>query len=302
MKGAAGGLAALALLAACAGPVPGAPSRSVETGFVIERRAGQPSREEYDALQRHLMAAGLMRTDLDPADAPYSNADLVRNFGRVAFYVARSGLKDVRRMRRWEGPVRYRLYGSGFGAKDVAEVEALMGRIARLTGRPVAPAPDGEAENFAIYLTEPGERDRISAEIAARDREAALVFDFWRSGDEAICMFNIEDRDGALVEAHVFIGTETAGLLRRSCFHEEIVQAMGLPNDHELVRPSLFNDDEEFALFTRHDEWLMRLLYHPDIRPGMTFAEAEPVVRALLRRLRPEGETNLLAAAPDADD
>ncbi|MEL6775220.1 MAG: DUF2927 domain-containing protein, partial [Pseudomonadota bacterium] len=72
--------------------------------------------------------------------------------------------------------------------------------------------------------------------------------------------------------------------------HEEITQVLGLGNDHPEVRPSIFNDDEEFALLTEHDEWLVRLLYHDRLRPGMTEDEALPIVREVIGQLRPEGE------------
>jgi Protein of unknown function (DUF2927) len=51
------------------------------------------------------------------------------------------------------------------------------------------------------------------------------------------------------------------------------------------ARSSIFNDDEEFALLTDHDELLLRILYSPDLRPGMTPEEARPIVFSLARRL-----------------
>ena len=44
---------------------------------------------------------------------------------------------------------------------------------------------------------------------------------------------------------------------------------MGLANDSPDARPSVFNDDEEFAFLTRHDELLLKMLYDPRLRPGM---------------------------------
>ncbi|WP_372802367.1 DUF2927 domain-containing protein, partial [Paracoccus seriniphilus] len=45
------------------------------------------------------------------------------------------------------------------------------------------------------------------------------------------------------------------------------------------------NDDEEFALLTRHDELLLQILYDPRLRPGMTAAEATPIVRSIATEL-----------------
>jgi hypothetical protein len=64
-----------------------------------------------------------------------------------------------------------------------------------------------------------------------------------------------------------------------------MAQGMGLSNDSPEARPSVFNDDEEFALLTPHDEALLRILYDPRLRPGMTAEEAMPIVRAIAEEI-----------------
>ena len=81
------------------------------------------------------------------------------------------------------------------------------------------------------------------------------------------------------------IPSEHPDLLRLTCIHEELAQALGLPNDSNAARPSIFNDDEEFALLTPQDEAMLRLLYNPALHPGMTEAQARPIVQTLASRL-----------------
>ena len=64
-----------------------------------------------------------------------------------------------------------------------------------------------------------------------------------------------------------------------------MAQGLGLPNDSPLARPSIFNDDEEFALLTRHDELLLTMLYDDRLTPGMTPDEARPVLQQLAQGL-----------------
>jgi hypothetical protein len=90
---------------------------------------------------------------------------------------------------------------------------------------------------------------------------------------------------GAYTRAFAVIRAEHPDLLRLSCLHEELTQGLGLPNDSPRARPSIFNDDEEFALLTDQDELLLRMLYSPELRPGMTPEEARPIVETLARRL-----------------
>ena len=73
--------------------------------------------------------------------------------------------------------------------------------------------------------------------------------------------------------------------MRLSCIHEEIAQGLGLANDSPTARPSIFNDDEEFALLTTQDELMLKILYNPALRPGMTESEARPIVESLAARL-----------------
>jgi len=53
------------------------------------------------------------------------------------------------------------------------------------------------------------------------------------------------------------------------------------------VRPSIFNDDGEFALLTDHDEDLLRILYDLRLAPGMTAEQAMPIVRRIAGELAP---------------
>jgi hypothetical protein len=92
-------------------------------------------------------------------------------------------------------------------------------------------------------------------------------------------------RTGAYTAAVAVIRAELPDRLRLSCIHEELAQGMGLGNDHPQARPSIFNDDEEFALLTRHDEFLLRMLYDPRLRPGMTVAQARPIFTQIAAEL-----------------
>jgi hypothetical protein len=86
-------------------------------------------------------------------------------------------------------------------------------------------------------------------------------------------------------QAVAVIRAEHPDLMRLACIHEEIAQGLGLVNDSPQARPSIFNDNEEFGLLTRHDELLLRLLYDSRLTPGMTVAVAEPLVRTIAAEL-----------------
>ncbi len=91
--------------------------------------------------------------------------------------------------------------------------------------------------------------------------------------------------DGVYTAAVAVIRAEQPDIMRLACLQEEIAQGLGLANDSPEARPSIFNDDEEFALLTRHDELLLRILYDPRLKPGMDAATAAPIVREIVAGL-----------------
>ena len=267
--------------------------------------AGRPTAEDYAAYENSLRAKGKLRVTTVAADAPFDAADLARNFERVSLNreadATRPGGDDNLEptpLRRWEGPLRYRLRGGAVMPADRAEVASLMARIARLTGLDIAEAEDGA--NFLILITTPEERDRVAAGLAESAPRFAQTFRYWRERPELICVADnifLRDHPYRIGAAMVVIGAETRGLLRRACLHEELAQALGPANDHSAVRPSIFNDDGEFALLTHHDELLLRIHYDPRLAPGMTAAEAMPIVRQIARELVPDPEAGRVATA-----
>src|SRR5690606_30868465 len=112
-------------------------------------------------------------------------------------------------------------------------------------------------------------------------------YEIWRRTPDWICGVTLatDARErNRLRGAHIFIGSEATGIMRRLCLHEEITQGLGLTNDSD-ARPSIFNDDQEFALLTDHDRLLLRTLYDPRLKPGMTEAEAMPLVKRIVGEL-----------------
>ncbi|HEX4553848.1 MAG TPA: DUF2927 domain-containing protein, partial [Xanthobacteraceae bacterium] len=70
------------------------------------------------------------------------------------------------------------------------------------------------------------------------------------------------------------------------CAYEEILQALGPINDDESVPWTMFNDDVQMGFFDLYDQYLLNLLYHARIRPGMTREEARGVVAEILPDVR----------------
>lgn len=288
-------------LAGCIGlGVPTVPEPMPEPlPVVVPQTAKSAAAEVYFAqVQQALLAQGMLRTD-GGADIPVSDRMLAENFMRIALFdeYRRGSGGFVREetesnLRRWVEPVRI---GIRFGASvppdqqatDRARIASFAARLAAITGHPIS--VDDRAPNFFIHVVSEDEREALGPAIRATlpGLGAAEVAGITAMPRTTYCLVYAlaDSRSGAYTRAFAVIRSEHPDLLRLSCLHEELTQGLGLPNDSPRARPSIFNDDEEFALLTDQDELLLRLLYSRELRPGMTAAEARPIVFSLARRL-----------------
>jgi hypothetical protein len=296
-------MAACALLAGCVTSpfTPQAPPPEA-----VEDAPSTPSAESesfaryYASVEARLLEDGLLRTDGGGADTPFSPRQLVANFERIALYdeYTLSGGRFVAqqtpsRLRRWDQPVRLQAHFGPYVSEDQqaidrAELSSFAARLARVTRHPVRSVTSGG--NFhVLYINRDTQRqvgDLVRQLVPGIS--PATVAEIERLPRFTFCSvyaFSQAGGSSTYLSAIAIIRDEHPPLLRRSCVHEEIAQGMGLPNDSPAARPSIFNDDEEFALLTRHDELLLRILYDRRLTPGMLPDEARPIVRQIAEEL-----------------
>ncbi|WP_439154768.1 DUF2927 domain-containing protein [Yoonia sp.] len=303
--------ACLTLLAACNGftaarmpaPTPPVPSGTTPPASSPTVAAPSAKSEElaryYQRLQNELLTQGLLRGDGGGSDTPFTDTLLARNFVRIALFNEYRDDSDfltpratLSKLRRWDQPIRMSVQ---FGDTvpllqrdmDRASVSSYAARLSRLSGIPIS--MDDENPNFSVYFL--GEDDRLGFEDELRriipnisDATVRTVINLPR---DQLCFVigTFEPGQSTYRQAVALIRAEHPNLMRSACIHEELAQGMGLANDSPVARPSIFNDDEEFALLTRHDELLIRMLYDRRLQPGMSPATAAPIARQIARDL-----------------
>ncbi|MEL7466010.1 MAG: DUF2927 domain-containing protein [Pseudomonadota bacterium] len=224
-----------------------------------------------------------------------------RNFIEVALYSEFSpdGVDPERTERplgRWAGPVNYTILGEEVSDQDRRDIVDLMLRLSELTGLEVnstTPEAIRTFANFQILFLNEEERRIIVDTSTTNDGFGGQEFRReWATNLNRPCIGQIRyDSDRNITHARVYIKSETSGIFRKSCIHEEIVQSFGLLNDADWIRPSLFNDTNEFALMTLHDEYLMRILYDDRLSSGMKEPEVTPLLDDIVRSLDLEGSS-----------
>lgn len=262
-----------------------------------------PLRAYYRDVERSLLVQGLLRRDGGGTDTPFDADRLARTFLDLAFYeeyAPEAGIslahQTESQLHRWAEPVRIETrFGGSVGAEqaasDRAEIAAFADRLARATRHPIATT---EAEgNFVVFVVSEAERLALGPELRRlvpnlSGAALASVVNLPRSNYCVVFALDAGDT-GRYSRAVALIRAEHPDLLRLSCFHEEIAQGLGLANDSPRARPSIFNDDEEFALLTTMDEYLLRMLYDPRLEPGMDIDEARPIVTEIAQELMRSG-------------
>ncbi len=264
-----------------------------------ETAASAAIRAYYAQVQTSLLSQGLLRTDMGGADAPFTDRNLTDNFLKIALYeeYANGQIGTVRgvnpiRLLRWNQPVRVALiFGASVPqdkrATDTLRVSSFLARLAGVTGHAIA--LNDRNPNFWIHIASVDERAALGPVLASELNELTpgQIASVTAMDRDTYCQVLTQSNPltSAYVAAVAVIPSEHPDLLRLSCIHEELAQALGLPNDSNAARPSIFNDDEEYALLTRQDELMLRILYNPALYPGMTEAEARPIVETLASRL-----------------
>lgn len=253
----------------------------------------------YTTAEELLLAHGKMRTETNPSDARFSYADLVRDFGQIALhneYQVSGGRfipnKTPTHLRRWQGPVRVAtLFGQSNTSREVRretrEVSEFTRRIAELTDLDMATS-DATNTNFLVVFLNRAEQVAFAETLPERypGISNAVIDAFRNSPRNIFCAafaFTKDGEKGVYDNALILIKSEHSGFMRKSCIHEEMAQAMGLTNDSPDARPSIFNDDEEFAFLTKHDEILLRMLYDPRLKAGMEDYEVTPLLPSIVR-------------------
>ncbi|EBA12501.1 DUF2927 domain-containing protein [Roseobacter sp. CCS2] len=259
----------------------------------------------YTRLQNDLLTQGLLRGDGGGPDTPFTDTQLARNFVRIALFNEYRDDSDFQRpqatvskLRRWTGPIRMSVeFGDTVPLAqrdaDLASVSAYAARLSRATGVPIR-ITDQNPNFQVLFLGEDDRRaygPRLRALIPSISDATVRTFVNLPRDQLCVVIGTFAPGQSNYVKAVAMIRAEHPNLMRSACIHEELAQGMGLANDSPSARPSIFNDDEEFALLTTHDELLLRMLYDPRLQTGMEPSVAAPIARLIAREYLAAGST-----------
>jgi hypothetical protein len=192
--------------------------------------------------------------------------ELVVQYRELALRAEFGGEARRGRIIKWAGPIIAELRGKNL---DVYEPEVLrhMALLTRLT-------------RLQFQTVRRSRHDAFSA-----GPKPNMIITFVHNGGrgprnlENVCYARVfSGRDFIIRRAEIRIHADW-NLLRRHCILEELTQALGLMNDSSYFSPSIFNDQSKQQALSPWDRLMVRAHYDRRLLPGMTWANAEPVVR-----------------------
>ncbi len=189
------------------------------------------------------------------------------------------------RVRKWRIPVRVFVeHQVGDRALHTQLVQMHLAHLAEITGHDIQLVDTLLDANLHLVFTRQSQWEsevmRLMGPSSAKNVHGS------------VCMAKFALNAKSEIErAWVIIPVDQAQMHGKlvACVVEEITQVLGLPNDSEKVFPSIFNDKTPQDLLTGLDFILLKLLYNPSIRAGMTAAEVKAPLQFLLEQWQRDG-------------
>lgn len=177
---------------------------------------------------------------------------------------------------RWTGPLRINVKGDA-SPEHIESIKSHLTIITKLTGIPIEKieAPE-KPENLTILFLPALEMGNV--EINGVDPEYIRKLSAPRS-----CYFiSFKYPPDSIIRSVIVVNSQRSDEEINHCLLEELVQSMGLPNDTDMLRPSIFSDHDRLSVLSRSDEILIRTLYDGRMTEGLEKASALRVAREII--------------------
>ena len=224
---------------------------------------------------------------------------LVRYFDTVIFQSEFKTAKPSTIIKKWTGPLRVaiRSFDEITVEKDGREVPRLkqvkvkkphirfiqkhLNSLIKATELKTEDAKkSGKPSNFIINFVP---RRQMGNPHLAKANPKLLR----RMAAEGGCFFLLwADRtSGNISRAVIVVNSERLLIRINHCLLEEMTQSLGLPNDSNMISPSIFSDRSRRTDLTRTDLIILKTLYDPRMKAGMAKEKALSLAREIIAEL-----------------
>ncbi|ABE40911.1 conserved hypothetical protein [Rhodopseudomonas palustris BisB5] len=212
----------------------------------------------------------------------FTDSQIFDGFFKTAFGAEYHLAGRVDRIRKFEGPVR--VYAEGETHPDRrTQLSRVVADIAmRVRNLDIAMTDDSNEANVTVHLV----RDKNLGKTISTFYGAERAREINESLDPQ-CLSGFRKNEKFEIEhADVILTIDNGDFVFLDCAYEEVLQSLGPINDSDDVPWTMFNDDVQKGYFDIYDQYLMNILYHPRVRPGMTVQEVKAVLPEVIAEVR----------------
>lgn len=210
----------------------------------------------------------------------FTDRQIAEGFFKIAFGAEFSAAGRSDRIRKYDRPVR--IFVDNRAPHDRQRlIEAVVADIRmRVRHLDIAVTAHKTDANIRLVLARDRDMRRTIEQIYGKQRARRIQRSL---APQCLSGFS-KDETFRIVSSDVLIASDAGRFIFYDCLYEELLQALGPINDDSSVPWTIFNDGVDLGFFGIYDQYLLNILYHPRIRPGMTRKQ----VRAILPKITPE--------------
>lgn len=181
-------------------------------------------------------------------------------------------------IKKWRQPILvWASSTAGDPQKQYQLLSTHLKKLAQITHLPIQATRNRKQANVRVFFTNEQDATQVVAKEISPNATQHLK--------QSVCLGHIRYNQ----QAEITRGTIVIPVLRAQaqnklapCIIEELTQMLGLINDSKVVQPTVFNDTTTDEMLTGLDYLLLKLLYAPEIKTGMTISQAAPLIRQRL--------------------
>jgi hypothetical protein len=212
----------------------------------------------------------------------FTDAEITDGFFKVTFGAEFHIAGGVDRIRKYDGPVRVYVDNRAQPDRSAQVGEVVTDIRARI--RDLDIAMTGKRSEAQIIVSLVRDRDLAHSIRALYGIDRARRI---QRSLEPQCLSGFrKDESSRILHSDVLIVADAGEFVFYDCIYEELLQSLGPINDDTTVPWTMFNDDVQMGFFDIYDQYLLNILYDRRIRPGMSRAEVEALLPAVLPQVR----------------
>lgn len=210
----------------------------------------------------------------------FTDVEIFKGFFATAFGAEMRIAGRVDGIRKYDKPVRVYVENRARPDRSAQVAEIVADIKSRIEHLDIAMASERNGANVVVRLLR--EREFYPTLRAAYGRERMRSIQ--KSLDPQCLSGFRKDAELRILHSDVFLVADRSDFIFSDCAYEELLQSLGPINDTDKIPWTMFNDKVAMGFFDVYDQYILNILYHPKVRPGMTRQQ----LRALLPEIMPE--------------